>query len=196
MGSRALGLPEGWTKSVRVASVTAQGAEMQRTVERALEEAGIPVFGALRAEERRKAFADHPVIVKSALLFASLLVLFVGLLGLTSTLALNVVQRTREFGVLVAIGAAPRRIGSYVLFESAVIALLSGALAIAASVPATLLLERVTGQIFIKAPLDFVMSPGGVALWLAVVTALALLGSLYPSRRAAQLSLREALAHE
>ena len=45
-------------------------------------------------------------------------------------------------------------------------------------------------------PLDFSYSAGGVALWLAAVTLLSALASLWPALRATRVSVRQALAYE
>jgi putative ABC transport system permease protein len=167
-----------------------------RSVERALARAGIGVLGVQALSDVRKAFADHLVIIKSALFFAAMLVVLVGGLGLVSTLTLNVIERTREIGVLSAIGAGPRTIVRHVVLEAIVIGLLSWCLAIVIAVPVTLVLDAVNGQIFINSPLEFFMSPLAVASWLLLVLVLASLSSFAPARRASRLAVRDALAYE
>jgi putative ABC transport system permease protein len=56
-------------------------------------------------------------------------------------------------------------------------------------------LEAACGQIFFKVPLDVYASPSVAGLWLVLVVVLASLSSVYPARRAARLSVREALSH-
>jgi putative ABC transport system permease protein len=157
---------------------------------------GVELSSVQRMGEARKAILDHLVIVKSILTVASLMVVFVGGLALTSALALGVVQRTREIGVLSAIGARPRTIAGHVWAESVLIGLMSWAGALALSVPASLVLENVCGRIFFDFPLEFTLSPAGAAIWLALVVVLASLSSLQPARHAAGLTVREALAYE
>jgi putative ABC transport system permease protein len=164
-------------------------------VERAFAAAGIEVLGLQRMEDVKKSILDHLVIILAVLTMASVIVVIVGGLGLASTLMLNVVQRTREIGVLGAIGAGPRTIAANVWFESLILGVLSWGVSMVLAVPASWLLESVTGNIFFKAPLDFYFSPGAAGLWLAVVLVLASLSSAYPARRAARLPVREALAH-
>lgn len=167
-----------------------------REIERALESAGVSVGGIQPRRDFQKALEDHLVIIMSALLLAASLVVLVGGLGLTSTLALNVIERTREFGILGAIGAAPRTIARFVVFEGLLMGVLSWVVAIAAAVPATMALDDVAGRLFIRTPLDFTMSPRAVVTWLALVVVLATLSSLYPAWRAARMTVREALAYE
>src|SRR6059058_939288 len=106
-----------------------------KSIEQALNNAGIDVAAIQALSESRKSFADHLVIIKSALIFAALLVVLVGGLGLMSTLTLNVFERTREIGILSAIGATPRAIARNVLVEGMVMAILSWCLALIAAIP-------------------------------------------------------------
>ena len=168
----------------------------QARIQRALESAGVEGAGITRLLDQRKAFADHLVIIYTALYLAAALVVLVGGIGLTSTLLLNVFERTREIGVLRAIGAAPRVIAMNVVIEGVVIGVLSWFVALVATLPATLLLDTLTGKMFINAPVDFVFSAEAAGAWLLLVVVLAALGSLYPAWRAARLTVREALAHE
>lgn len=193
------GQPPDQTRSVRIVTrrhdVAGQVAA-SKAIEQALDRASIGVAGIQALSDSRKSFADHLVIIKSALIFAALLVVLVGGLGLTSTLTLNVFERTREIGILSAIGATPRTIARYVVFEGMVMAVLSWAVAVIVSIPITVALDAATGQMFIRSALDFVMSPAAVAVWLLLVLVLAALSSFYPARRSARLAVREALAYE
>jgi putative ABC transport system permease protein len=169
--------------------------EAAAAIERAFSEAGIEVTGMHRMLDMRQAILDHLVIILGTITFATVLVVIVGALGLTSTLTLSVVQRTREIGVLGAIGATPRAIASHVWVEGMVIGLLSWVAANVIAAPVTWALETACGRIFFQAPLDFSMSAAASGLWLVLVVVLATLGSAYPALRAARLTIREALAH-
>jgi putative ABC transport system permease protein len=196
---RATGQSPDITGSVRIVTRRHDPAgevAASKWIEQALDRAGISIFGIKALSDSRKSFADHLVIIKSALIFAALLVVLVGGLGLTSTLTLNVFERTREIGVLSAIGATPRTIARDVVFEGMVMAVLSWCVAVVAAIPITLALDAATGKMFIHNALDFFMSPAAVAVWLFLVLILAALSSFYPARRAAQLAVREALAYE
>jgi len=165
-------------------------------IARALERAQLAVAHVQRRGEWRRVLEDHLIIIKSALFFAATLVVLVGALGLTSTLTLNVVSRTRELGVLSAIGATPLRIARSIVFEGVITSAMSWLVAIALSIPSTWLLDRATGRLFIKTPVEFLISPHAIATWLALVLILGAISSFYPAWRAARIPVREALAHE
>lgn len=190
---------DGLTRGIRVVTRRHDAAAQrsaQQGLERTLQRQGVGVLEISQLLDRRKAIEDHLVIVESALLLASGLVVLVGGLGLTSTLTINVVVRTREIGILSAIGATPRTISRHVMFEGVLMGLLSWGMAILLAVPVTLWLEVVAGRIFHKTSLGFFMSPRAATAWLALVVILASLSSFYPARRAARLTPREALAYE
>ena len=184
---------------VRVA-LGAHDANAQRegaaAVERALTDAGIGVAEVARLGERRKAFADHLLIIDAALLLAAALVLLVGAIGLASTLGMSVLERTREFGVLSALGAGPRTIAFSVLVEGSAIAASSWAIALVLAVPLSAALDAATGSMFLGAPIELVLSPLAAAAWLAVALVISLVAGAYPAWRAARGNVREALAHE
>lgn len=166
-----------------------------RSLERAFEGRGIELTALQEMLDARKGILDHLVIILSVLTFAATIVVLVGTLGLTSTLAVNVLQRTREIGILTAIGARPRTVAGQVWTEAMLIGLLSWALAMLIGVPISWALETACGRIFFKTPLDFYLSPSAAALWLGLVVVLASLSSIIPARRAARLTVREALSH-
>lgn len=135
------------------------------------------------------------VLIGLMLLMAMLLAV-VGALGLTGTMSLNVLERTREIGIMRAIGATNRAIRQIVLIEGIVIVLLSWALGTLLSIPFTRFLSSVIGLTFLKEDLPFTFPVEGVVIWLGLSLVIATLASLMPARRASHISVREALAYE
>jgi putative ABC transport system permease protein len=194
----ATGLPDDSTRVIRLVTRRHDDEGQRaaaREIEAAFEAEGIPVSGLHRTLDQRQGILDHLVIIFAILTMASLVVVFVGGVGLTTTLALSVVQRTREIGILGAIGARPGTIARQVWAESMLIAALSYLLAMVLAAPVSAALETACGLIFLRTPLDFYMAPRAAGLWLVVVAALASLASLLPARRAARLPVSEALSH-
>jgi len=167
--------------------------EAARAIERACEREGIQVAALQRMLDARKSILDHLVIIYSVLTLASIIVVFVGALGLTSTLTLSVLQRTREIGVMSALGATPRTLATHVWIEGLFLGLLSWAAAVLLTIPVSWALDQACGRIFLKAPLDLQISPRALALWLALVLVLATFSSFQPAWRAARLRVSEAL---
>jgi putative ABC transport system permease protein len=120
----------------------------------------------------------------------------VGGLGLAGTMTMNVVERSREIGVMRAIGASDAAILVMFLAEGLLIGLLAWGLGAALSLPVSRLLSDALGQVFVQRPLAFTVSVQGFLLWFIVVFWLAVVGSILPAWRAARTSVREVLAYE
>ena len=196
---RAVGQPAGSANSLRIVAASHDAdsiRSLSQALERALPKSGIEVAGLQSVRDARHAFADHLVIIESALFFASALVVLVGGLGLTATLTLNVLQRTREIAVLAAMGASPGKVARLVWMESVLVALLGWCAALAAAVPLTFALDAAAGRMFVKTPLDAAWSGSAIAGSLGLVVALSLVCSLYPAWRAAGLEIAPSLSYE
>ena len=130
------------------------------------------------------------------LLIMAVQIAAVGGLGLMGTMSMNVLERTREIGVLRAVGAARGAILRLVIVEGVVIGLLSWILAIVVTIPMTFLFNTLVGIAFVSVPLKFAFDFEGVLIWLAGVMGLAVLASLLPAWNAGRLTVREVLAYE
>jgi ABC-type antimicrobial peptide transport system permease subunit len=135
-------------------------------------------------------------ILTYLLLFMALLIAAVGGLGLMGTMSMNVLERTREIGVMRSIGAENGDILQLVVVEGMLIGFLSWAISIAVAIPITHLLDRTIGLPLMSVPLTYILSTTGIAIWLVVVLALAAVASLLPARNAIRLTIRDVLAYE
>lgn len=196
--SRLMGSP-GRAGGVMVVG-TEHSPEAQRRLARLLEghfrSRGYAVRSVESIAFHRERIAYQFNVLTGFLLVMALLLAAVGALGLAGTLSLNVLERSREIGVMRAIGADDGDIRRLVLAEGWVIGGLSAALAGLLALPLSRLLSDAVGYAFMQAPLSFRFAPEGVALWLAVVALLATLAGLLPAWQAARLSIREVLAYE
>jgi putative ABC transport system permease protein len=118
------------------------------------------------------------------------LAIIVSLFGIVNTLVLSITERTRELGMLRAIGTSRRQVRRMIRNEAIITALLGGILGAALGVILALLVSR---------PLDdFELAiPVGSLIALLVLCAIAGVGAaVLPARRAAKLDVLEALAYE
>jgi len=158
--------------------------------------AGMPIQSGQLMAQQRSVVEDHLLMVGGFLGNMSLLMIIVGGLGLASTMSLSVLERTREIGVLRAIGAPHRAILTMVQVEGLVIALLSWLVAIPASLPMTYVLGKAFGRVMLEVPVSFVPEPAGVVRWLAVVVAVSVAACAWPAIRAMRVPTATALAYE
>jgi putative ABC transport system permease protein len=134
-------------------------------------------------------------IITYLMLVMAVLAAVVGSIGLMSTMSINVVERSREIGVMRSIGGTSLAILGIFLFEGVLVGVLSWLLAVPLSYPGARLLSDMVGKAF-NLPLDFDYSMPGVVTWFALVVVLSALASLWPALRATQVSVREALSYE
>ena len=126
----------------------------------------------------------------------AVLLAIVGGLGLTGTLSINVLERTREIGVLRAVGASNYSVRKVILIEGIVVGLVSWLLGALLSGPAGRALAGAVVNAILKANLSYQYSIPGLFLWLLVVGAIGVIASLGPAQRAASLTVREVLDYE
>jgi putative ABC transport system permease protein len=130
------------------------------------------------------------------LLIMAVLTAIVGAMGLTGTMGMNVLERTREIGIMRAIGADDRMIMQTVIGEGFVIGLISFVMAIVLSIPITYGLSSILSVTIFESPINVVFTYLGYAIWLGLIILLSTLGSVLPARNAARLTIREVLAYE
>jgi putative ABC transport system permease protein len=145
--------------------------------------------------ERAEAEVTFDALVSLLLVMAFLLAL-VGGLGLMGTMSINVLERTREIGVLRAIGAPNRGVAQVFILEGITIGLLSWILGSLLAFPLSQGLNQAVGVAIMGNPLTFSYSLPGLWTWLVVVLILSALASFIPARNASRLTVREVLAYE
>jgi putative ABC transport system permease protein len=130
------------------------------------------------------------------LLIMALLMALVGSIGLTGTMSLNVMERTREIGILRAVGASNRHLMRMVIVEGLLIGMLSCAIGFLVAIPISYWLSDTISMVIFDyaSPLNF--TPTGFAIWLAIVGVLSIVASLVPAGNAARLTIREVLSYE
>lgn len=145
-------------------------------------------------ELRSKATLAINILI-SFLLIMAVLTAFVGSMGLTGAMSINVLERTREIGVMRTIGAVDKVIMQSVIIEGLVIGLITWVLAIGVSFPIGNLLLVILSET-LGTPVEMTFTALGILLWLAVVIALSVVASIIPARNAARLTINEVLAYE
>lgn len=122
----------------------------------------------------------------------SLLAIVIGGIGVINTMIMAVFERTREIGVLKAVGWKNRRILGMILGESVVITLVAGAVGIIMGIVAIQVLMAIGMDGFIQPiyKMDTFLKAMGIALFVGLI------GGFYPAYRASRLPPTEALRYE
>ena len=136
-------------------------------------------------------FAQYiPMLLGLAVIMA-----IVGGIGLMGALSISVAERTKEIGVMRAIGAKTPVIMAMLILEG----VLQGVISWLVAVPASFVLGRplavLMGQAMFDIALDYQYHVGAMGLWLAMVVIISILASVMPARNATTISVRESLAY-
>ena len=195
---RATGTPA--YASRLVVRTTGHSAEAQSSVQRALvqalRDASLTVASSTTTAVSKRSWAASLDIIALLLMAMTALVAVVGGLGLTSTMSINVLERTREIGVLRALGARTAAVRRIVIVEGLLISLVSAMIGLLASVPLGIWLCNQLGPRVLYHPLPFLFSWLGAAGWLGVVAVIAVMASLAPAQSAARMTIRETLTFD
>jgi putative ABC transport system permease protein len=186
------------TGGVRVALLAGEPGQantITTAIERSLEKSRFEVAQSTSRAQIGRALAGHLYILIFVLMVMSLLMALVGILGLASAMTTGVLERTREFAVMRAIGASGTAILRTVIGEGVFIGILSVAAAAALSAPLTMGVTQVVGTSLLG-PAPGAISAEAIPLWLIMVLLGAAAASAYPAWTASKLTIREALAHQ
>ncbi|QIM21828.1 FtsX-like permease family protein [Phycicoccus sp. HDW14] len=187
----ALGVPP----TDRSAFVVAEPGTDRPALKRALDAAvaDLPTVGVadqeeFAAEQRRP--IDQLLFIVYALLG---LAVVIAVLGIVNTLALSVVERVREIGLLRAVGLSRRQLRLMLRLESVAIAVLGAVLGIVLGLAFAVALQRSLADDGI----DVLSIPWlQLAGFVAVAALVGVLAALWPGRRAARLDVLRAIASE
>lgn len=191
---RALAGEFGQTQNTIDFVVPAPGADaaaVQAALTKVVETA-FPVAEVMNQQELKESREDQVDSLVNLIFALLLLAIVISLFGIGNTLALSIHERTRELGMLRAIGMSRRQVRTMIRYEAVITALIGA------------ILGMVLGVVFaalIAQPLKdegFTLSyPIGTLVVLLVLAALAgVLAAIVPARRASRLDVLESLQYE
>jgi putative ABC transport system permease protein len=156
-------------------------------------DAALADFPNAKAQTRRQ-FIDNQISGLSSVLNILYVLLalsiIVSLFGIVNTLVLTVFERTREIGMLRAIGMTRRQIRRMIRHESVITALIGAAIGIVLGIVlAALLIARVDFLVF-----EFPTTQ--VIIFVIAAIVVGILAAVFPARRAAKLDPLKAIAYE
>lgn len=170
-------------------------AAVADAVEETLTYAGIDVQSATSISRREAVSAGHLGPLITIILAIAVAMGVIGTIGLASTMSTNILDRTREFGVLHAIGARPERVRRIVTAEGVFLAVASVLAAVLPTIALTAVLGAGLGDLFFSAPLPYRISFPAIGIWAAIAILGAVIATEAAATRASRLTVREALAY-
>ena len=133
-----------------------------------------------------KASAQADKTLQQTALFAGLLALAVGGLGIANVMSISVIQRSSEIGIRRALGHTRSPIGAQFLLEALFVGLLGGLIGAGLGVLIVNLISSLADWVVV---IDY----GQMPLWIGLAVAVSIVAGLYPSVKAARLEPLETL---
>jgi putative ABC transport system permease protein len=130
---------------------------------------------------------DQLLVLIYALL---MLAIIVSLFGIVNTLVLSISERTRELGLLRAVGMSRRQIRRVIRYEAVITALIGGVIGLGVGIVLSLLVTQAIDGFNLSIPV------GQLIIVLILAGIAGVLAAVLPARRAAKLDVLEALAYE
>lgn len=163
------------------------------SVSQAIKDAYPNELSTTTAAEQAERMNSALSVINDASWAISLLAIFIGGVGVVNTMIMSVFERTREIGVLKAVGWKSRRILGMILGESIVLTLIAGVIGTIVGIVAVEVGIMALGAGTILKPvfsLDIFIRAFGIALLVGII------GGIYPAYRASRLAPTEALRYE
>jgi putative ABC transport system permease protein len=121
------------------------------------------------------------------------LAVIIALIGIANTLALSIYERTRELGLLRAVGMSRSQVRSAVRWESVIIAVLGSVLGLAIGLFFGWAAVRAVRE---EGFTEFAIAPGQLLIVIILIVLVGVLFAMFPARRAARLDILQAIATE
>lgn len=162
----------------------------------AADNANVPLHSNATAGEAVSIVEDHFDIILFLLTLLTLIVVLIATNGIILTMTTSILERTREIGVLKAIGGSNYQLVKMLLSEGGVIALFGWFMGCVITLPISYLVTYWLGVLLIEAPLPLALDYLIFAYSLPFIVTLAAIATLIPAMSIRRLSVREALIYE
>lgn len=193
---RRLAGPTDMGTDLRLVLEPARFAEVRAEVEQAvLDVGGFPKSSVVKAD-RRDTMVNHFAEFYRFLLISAIAAAVVGAVALSATVASNTLERTREIGVLRALGGHFGTVARLVAIQSLALTLASLVIAIGLALPlSAVIVDQLSKRaLYLTMPLQFSLE--AIAGWSLASVSIAVAASVTPALRLVQMSIRAAVVHE
>jgi len=170
--------------------------QLQKVVVQLAEKNEIKLSYTSTAWDGAEVVEGHFQIIFSLMLLLTVIIIFIASNGIILTMTTNIIERTRENGVLKAIGASNKELRKMILSEAVLIAFFAWLVACVVTLPLSYGVAYWLGVLLIKTPLGLSIDPMIFILSLPIMVLITGLASLIPMGKIMRLPVREALVYE
>jgi putative ABC transport system permease protein len=166
-------------------------AGVRRSVERVVDE--FPALEVLDRDELVGDIADQLTAFVNVIYGLLGLSIIIALIGIANTLSLSIHERTRELGLLRAVGMARDQVRSTIRWEAVLISVLGTVIGLAMGLALSWVIVQALGDFGLT---RFAVPVGTMVVVVVIAALLGVLASVRPARRAARLDVLQAIATE
>jgi putative ABC transport system permease protein len=141
-------------------------------------------------------FTTTTSVTTLLLLFLAAMIGIVASIGLSGTLSLNILERSREFGIMRSLGGTHKLINSMIRREGIFLCMLSWIVSILLSLPLTIGIGNILGPVLLGVPAHFQFSFIGLIFWFALSFIFSMIAGMLPCRHLNKMVTREVLSYE
>jgi len=170
--------------------------ELKNRIDKNLRQQGYEVPRITTSWELFKAVEDHFVIIFNLTMILTFIVIIIGGNGIILTMTTNIMERTREIGVIKAIGSSQQTLFRMIVGEGMIIGFLSWIGGAILTIPLSAAIGYALGKILLNVPLQLVLAPQAFFSSLMFMLVVSSIACLFPAYRTATRPIREALVYE
>ena len=134
-------------------------------------------------------------IIQSVVIAIAIIALIIGCLGIVNVMMMTVFERTRDIGIMKAIGGKDKNIVTLFLVESGIISLIGGILGVIGGILISLLVNILISK-YIITEMKIIINPYVIIGGLLVGLITGIIGGLYPAMKASKMKPVDALKYE
>jgi len=171
-------------------------AELKKQMEIVAGQTGIHIFQITTIDAAVDVIDGHFNIIFSLMMLLTLIIFFISGSGIILAISTNITERTRELGVLRAIGASSQHLVGMLVTEGVAMALFSWSVACLLCLPISYLIAHFLGILLFQSPFPLVLDGPIFITSLPIIIVLCIGSAIIPAQMLSRQSVREALIYE
>jgi len=178
--------------------MTGRTRHIFRAVNETFDEGGVLILQAMSRADLNMIVQQHFAITMQTFMFIIFMTVVVSGFGLAATMNTQTSERTKEIGIMKAMGASKKQITKIITSESIFIALISWGIAVFLGVPLGIFSVSTFGNMILETPLQFSFPSlfASYGIWFVLTLAIGYFASRSCAKRASKMSVRNSLVFE